>query len=412
MDKFDVIIIGAGAAGLLAACRAAENGCNVAVLEKMPQPGKKLLITGKGRCNITNDSEIKDFVSQVHPDGRFLFSCFKQFYSYDILAILSEEGVESKLERGGRYFPESDKASDVVDALYNRAKNRNVKFYFNTEVKELMYDKDSVAGVKCLHIHDVKRLYSAKIIVCTGGKSYSGTGSTGDGYKFAIDAGHKVEDVFPALVPLVTEDYRARKMQGLSLKNVLASLLIDGEAFSSEFGEMLFTHYGLSGPIILTLSRAVVIALKKHKLVEIEIDWKPALDFEKLHKRLLRDINDYGKTKVANIFRKWLPQKAVPIFVDSIGLNPDKLSNQISSDERDAIVKHLKSMKFRIHGHRGFKEAIITAGGVSLDEIKPKSMESKIKKGLFFAGEILNLDAATGGYNLQIAFSTGWIAGF
>ncbi len=411
MRNFDLVIVGAGAAGLLAACRASELGQKVAVVEKVSIPGKKLLITGKGRCNITNDSDIRDFIEQVHPDGRFLYSAFKQFYSYDILGILGEEGVDAKLERGGRYFPESDKASDVVDALYHRALKNRTEFFFDSVVEKVHYKNNRVSGLEYIKNDRKEIINSDKVIICTGGKSYPGTGSTGDGYKLAIEAGHSVNKVFPALVPLVSEDKRAREMQGLSLKNVQATLIIDSEVYSNEFGEMLFTHYGLSGPIILTLSRDIVLALDDKKKVEIDIDWKPALDYSKLDKRLLRDINDFGKTKVSNIFRKWLPQKAVDVFISSLGINPDKLANQISSEERITIIEHLKSMKFRIHGHRGYREAIITAGGVDLKEINPKTMESKIKKGLFFAGEVLDLDAITGGYNLQIAFSTGWVAG-
>ncbi|PLX06895.1 MAG: aminoacetone oxidase family FAD-binding enzyme [Marinilabiliales bacterium] len=410
MDNFDVIIIGAGASGLVAAIKASEYGQKVAVLEKMSIPGKKLLITGKGRCNITNDSDIREFIDQVYPDGRILFSVFKQFFSYDILSLLSEEGVEVKLERGGRYFPESDKASDVVDALYNRALRQNVKFLYNANVNKILYESGDVRGVEFLQNNKINILHSEKVIVCTGGKSYPGTGSTGDGFRLAMEAGHTINEPYPALVPLVTEDWRARDMQGLSLKNVEAKLIINDKEDRSEFGEMLFTHYGLSGPVILTLSRDVVLALDKKNKVEVEIDWKPALDEAKLDKRLIRDINERGKLKVVNIFKGWLPQKAIPVFINSIGLDSEKPSNQISSDERNRIINELKKMRFRINGHRGFKEAIVTAGGVSLDEINQKTMESKLRKGLFFAGEVLNLDANTGGYNLQIAFSTAYVA--
>ncbi len=411
MKNTDVIIIGSGAAGLIAACRASELGHKVLVIEKMSVPGKKLLITGKGRCNITNNAEVKEFISQVNPDGRILFSVFKQFYSYEILDLLQKEMVEVKLERGGRYFPVSDNASDVVNALYNRAKRQNVSFYFDAEVKELLYNEDSICGVKFMQNNNIKQAFANKVIVCTGGKSYPKTGSTGDGYKFAKTAGHNINKTFPALVPLISEGNLHEKMQGLSLKNVEISLLINDKIVEKQFGEMIFTHYGLSGPVIITISRKIVLALYNKNKVEIELDWKPALSNERLNERLLRDINNNGKLKVLNIFKKWLPQKAIPVFIEHANIDPHKLANQISSKERTKIVELMKKMQFIIQGHRGYKEAIITAGGIPLDEINPKTMESKIKKGLYFAGEVLDLDANTGGYNLQIAFSTGWIAG-
>ncbi len=410
MKNFDLVIGGAGAAGLIASIHAAELGMSVLVIEKMSVPGKKLLITGKGRCNITNDAEIKDFLNEVYPDGRFLYPAFRSFFSSEMLDLLSECGVETMLERGGRYFPVSEKASDVVDALYKRAVQYGVEFIFDSIITRVKYENESVVGAECKQNHKTILISTNKLIVCTGGKSYPGTGSTGDGYKIAKDAGHTIQKTFPSLVPLVTKNQQAIQMQGLALKNINASLYIDNQHIVSEFGDLLFTHFGLSGPVILTISRNVVLALEENRKVEILIDFKPALDNDKLDKRLLRDINEFGKKKIGNLFRQWLPQKAIQVFIDELKIDAEKPANQISGSERESIVQLMKSFRFEIENHRGFKEAIVTAGGVSINEINPKTMESKIKSGLCFAGEILDLDANTGGYNLQIAFSTGWLA--
>lgn len=409
--KTDVVIIGAGASGLLAAIRSAELGLNVLVLEKMNQPGRKLLITGKGRCNITNSAEIKDFIIQVYPDGRFLYPAFKAFFNDDIISLLDECGVETVLERGGRYFPKSEKAADVVEALMKKARDVGVKFKFDTKVNEIVLDGEKISGVECVTNGKTEIIGAEKIIVCTGGKSYPGTGSTGDGYRLATRVGHTIENLFPVLVPLVTKEDYCSNMQGLTLKNINAGLYIDDKLVKEEFGDLMFAHYGLSGPVILTLSRDAVFALESKSKIKIIVDFKPALDYEKLDIRILRDINEHGKMKVANLFKLWLPQKAIPVFFEILKIDSDKPAHQISADERRAIIKCLKSFELNIIGHRGFKEAVVTSGGVSLDEVNPKTMESKILSGLFFAGEVLNLDANTGGYNLQIAFSTGWLAG-
>jgi len=410
MDKFDLIIIGAGASGLLAAIHASELGLKVVVLEKMSSPGKKLLITGKGRCNITNSSEMKDFIKEIYPDGRFLYPAFNMFYNSDIIRLIENSGVEIMLERGGRYFPKSEQASDIVDALYSTALKNGVDFYFNSTVISILFQEEQVYGVEYLLENKKKSILVPKVIICTGGKSYPGTGSSGDGYKLAEMSGHKIEKLFPALVPLeIKEDY-GKQMQGLTLKNINAKLFVDGRIIAEEFGDLMFAHYGLSGPVILSLSRNVVIALESKSRVEISIDFKPALDVEKLDKRLLRDLNEHGKRKLENVFRLLLPQKAITVFLDALKIEAEKPANQISAKERKAIANLLKNFKCTITGHRGFKEAVVTAGGVSLDEVNPKTLESKIKKGLYFAGEVLNLDANTGGYNLQIAFSTGWLA--
>lgn len=407
MSSFDVIIIGAGPAGLLAAGRAAELGNKVLILEKMRQEGRKLLITGKGRCNITNNAEIGEFITHVYPNGRFLRNAFSKFYSSDIIDLLSKYGVDITLERGGRYFPTTNKASDVLKALLNWVKDLNVEIRCNHRVEKLIIENKAVVGIEV----SGKKYFSNNVIVATGGKSYPATGSTGDGYELAKRAGHNVATVLPALVPLETAGRTAQNLQGLNLKNVKASVWVNNKKIGEDFGEMIFTHFGISGPIILTLSRIVVSELQKNNKVEISIDLKPALDEEKLDKRLIRDLNEHGKKKLVNIFRYWLPSKMIPVFIDLLKVTSDKECHQVSAKERKKITYLLKHLRFSITNHRSFKEAIITSGGIPTNEISPKTMESKLVKGLYFAGEIIDLDAETGGYNLQIAYSTGWLAG-
>lgn len=407
MDKFDVIVIGAGPAGLLAAGRAAELGAKVLVLEKMRREGRKLLITGKGRCNITNNAPISDFITHVKPNGRFLKNAFSQFYSKNIIDLLHKYGVEVTLERGGRYFPASNKSVDVLRALLSWVKEQKVEIRCGYRVEKLIVENDAIQGVQA----NGQKFMAKHVILATGGKSYPATGSNGEGYELARQAGHSIEKVRPALVPLETENGAAQKLQGLNLKNVKAVVWVNGKKMGEDFGEMIFTHFGLSGPIILTLSRIVVDALHMNNTVEITVDLKPALDEQKLDKRLLRDLNEYGKKKVGNVFRYWLPGSMIPVFIDLLGLDPEKECHQVSSKERKQIRYLLKNLRFKITNHRSFTEAIITAGGISTKEMSSKSMESKLVAGLYFAGEIIDLDAETGGYNLQIAYSTGWLAG-
>ncbi|HEC43505.1 MAG TPA: NAD(P)/FAD-dependent oxidoreductase [Bacteroides sp.] len=407
MNKFDVIVVGAGPAGLLAAGRAAELGGKVLVLEKMRQAGRKLLITGKGRCNITNDSNIDDFIGHVQPNGRFLRSAFSQFYSSEILDLLKRYGVDSTLERGGRYFPTSNKSSDVLSGLLAWVNEMKVEMRCGLRVEKLLVENNTVKGLQA----NGQQYLSGKIILAMGGKSYPATGSNGDGYELAKQIGHTIEKVRPALVPLETEGNLARRLQGLNLKNVRAVVWVNEKKVAEDFGEMIFTHFGLSGPIILTLSRMVVDALQLNKLVEISIDLKPALDEQKLDNRLLRDLNEHGKKRVINVFRYWLPASMVPVFIDLLGLDPDKECHQVSAKERKQIRHLLKNLSFKVTNHRSFKEAIISAGGVTTKEISSKTMESKLVSGLYFAGEMIDLDGETGGYNLQIAYSTGWLAG-
>ncbi len=407
MEKFDVIVVGAGPAGLLAAGSAAREGKRVLVLEKMRQEGRKLLITGKGRCNITNDAEAGEFIKHVYPNGRFLRSAFAQFYSNDILELLNQYGVETTRERGGRYFPTSNKSSDVLSALLSWVSELKVEIRCGERVEKLITKNKSIEGLQS----NGRAFSTKKVILATGGKSYPATGSNGEGYELARTAGHTISRVRPALVPLETGGQLAPKLQGLNLKNVRATVWVDDRKKGEDFGEMIFTHFGLSGPIILTLSRIVVDALYQKSKVEVSLDLKPALDDQKLDARLLRDLNAAGKKRVSNLFRNWLPSSMIPVFIDIVGIDPEKEGHQVSSKERNRIRMLMKNFRFTITGHRSFKEAIITAGGISTGEISPKTMESRLVSGLFFAGEMIDLDAETGGYNLQIAYSTGWLAG-
>ncbi|MCD6565421.1 MAG: NAD(P)/FAD-dependent oxidoreductase [Bacteroidales bacterium] len=407
MSIFDVIVVGAGPAGLLAAGRAAELGRKVLVLEKMRQEGRKLLITGKGRCNITNNANISDFITHVNPNGRFLRNAFSQFFSTDIIDLLHKQGVKITLERGGRYFPTSNNSADVLQGLLKWVNKLNIEIRCGHRVEKLIVENNIMCGIQA----NGQKFMTRHIILATGGNSYPATGSNGEGYELAKQVGHSIVKVRPALVPLETEGNVAQKLQGLTLKNVKAVIWVNGKKTCENFGEMIFTHFGLSGPIILTLSRTVVDELHKNNKVEITIDLKPALDEQKLDRRLLRDLNEHGKKKISNVFRYWLPKTMIPVFFDLLGLDQEKECHQISSKERKQIRYLLKNLRFTITNHRSFKEAIITAGGVSTNEISSKTMESKLVKGLYFAGEMINLDAETGGYNLQIAYSTGWLAG-
>ncbi len=407
MNNFDIIVVGAGPAGLLAAGRAAELGAKVLILEKMRSEGRKLLITGKGRCNITNAASIGEFITHVFPNGKFLRNAFSQYFSKDILELLEKHGLESVLERGGRYFPVTDKSLDVLRALLKWVNESGVEIRCDQRVEKLHIENDLMIGVKA----NGEFFAAPKVILATGGKSYPATGSTGDGYELARQVGHTIEKPIPALVPLETKGSVAQKLQGLNLKNVKAVIWVDGKKAGEDFGEMIFTHFGLSGPIILTLSRIAVAALQNNKKVELTIDLKPALDEQKLDARLIRDLNEHGKKQIGNIFREWLPASMIPVFIELLQLDPEKECHQVTGNERKQIRNLMKNLRFEVSHNRSFKEAIITAGGIVTSEISPKTMESKLISGLYFAGEMIDLDAETGGYNLQIAYSTGWLAG-
>jgi predicted Rossmann fold flavoprotein len=407
MEEFDVIVVGAGPAGLLAAGSAAGQGNKVLVLEKMRQEGRKLLITGKGRCNITNSAPPGEFMKHVFPRGRFLKHAFSAYFSRDILALLESYGVETNCERGGRYFPVSNKSADVLKALLAWLRELRVDVRCGFRVEKLVIDQGFIRGVQA----NGQVFTADKVVLATGGKSYPATGSNGEGFELARAAGHSLSALRPSLVPLETAGGISQQLQGLTLKNVRASIWINEKKSGEDFGEMIFTHFGLSGPIILTLSRMVVDALHQKDRVVISLDLKPALDEQKLDLRLQRDLDEQGKKRIANIFKAWMPSSMIPVFLDQLGIDPGKEGHQISSKERKRIRNLMKNFRFKISGHRSFKEAIITAGGIATAEISNKTMESKLVKGLFFAGEMIDLDAETGGYNLQIAWSTGWLAG-
>ncbi|MFP4664540.1 MAG: NAD(P)/FAD-dependent oxidoreductase [Bacteroidales bacterium] len=409
--KYDLVIAGAGAAGLLAAIRAAESGASVLVVEKMKQAGRKIRITGKGRCNITNSDDLEDFVQKVLPNGKFLYPAFYEFYTWDIIALLEESGVHCKLERGGRYYPESDKAGDVADALFNRAKAAGADFLFETSVKKIRQQDGRLASVELTGKNAPEWIDCKKLILCTGGKTYPGTGSTGDGYNLAEQAGHKIVKPLPALVALQTDSPHSSQLEGLKLKNINATLRINGAPAHEAFGELYFTDRGLDGPVVLSLSRFAAMAMDRGEACEIALDLKPALDEEKLRQRLQRDMDEQGKRNIKNLFKNWLPSQLIPVFFDVLKINPDKPAHQVSGKERDAICNLMKDMRFQVSGTGPWEEAVITSGGVNTDEVNPKTLESKLLPGLYFAGELLNLDAETGGYNLQIAWSTGWLAG-
>lgn len=404
----NVIVIGAGAAGMMAAIIAAENGASVTILEKMPRVGKKLLITGKGRCNITNIADIKELIKNMHGNGSFLYSSFHNFSNNDLIDFFENLGVKTKVERGGRVFPESDKAIDVVDALLRKMDSLEIRILKDVAVKNIIKEDNKVTAVV-----DKKGLvYQAdKIIVATGGASYPATGSSGDGYVIAEKLGHTITPIKPSLVPLETEEDWVKIAQGLSLKNVKASIIVDDKKVTEDFGEMLFTHYGVSGPIILSLSKIVAENLTENKIVELAINLKPALSFEKLHNRVQRDFEKFSKKQIKNALNELLPSKLIDIIIDLSYINPDKMINQITKEERLRLVEQIMDLRLTITKTRPVAEAIVTAGGVSIKQINPKTMESKIIEGLYFAGEIVDVDGYTGGYNLQAAFSMGYIAG-
>lgn len=409
-----VVVIGGGPAGMMSAISAAKSGDKVVLLEKNNILGKKILITGKGRCNITSSLDIDDFINNIPGNGRFLYSAFENFDNKDIIELLKKEGVSVKEERGNRYFPTSDRAEDVRMALERETKKAGVDVKLNSKVCGIEIEDSRVKSV----VLENGKIDADKIILATGGKSYPLTGSNGDGYKIAEELGHTIKDVRGSLVPLIAEKSVCLKMQGLSLRNV-GIVLYDVEKdkkIYSDFGEMLFTHFGVSGPTILSGSahllryKDVDKKISNGKIV-LKIDLKPALSFEQLDARILRDFTEVKNKQFKNSFDKLLPKKMIDVVIDKSKIDPEKHVNEITREERMNLVKLLKCLVVRIDGFRPVDEAIVTAGGISVKEINPKTMESKIVSGLYFAGEIIDVDAYTGGFNLQIAYSTGFTAG-
>ncbi len=402
-----VVIIGGGAAGLLAGIAAAQNGADVVILEKMRQPGKKMLITGKGRCNITNACELPDFVKNISGNGRFLNSALHRFTNNDIVELLENNGLPTKTERGGRIFPVSDQAKDVVDTLVKIFTSLGGRLLTDTKALEILLKEGRAVGVKTIN---GVRMADA-VILAAGGASYPGTGSDGGGAKLAAKAGHSIVPLKPSLVPLESDYPYTAELQGLSLRNVQATLLADGQKIGGEFGEMLFTHFGVSVPIARSLSNAAVKALADGRDVELSLDLKPALSAEKLDARLQRDFKEYSRKQLANGMKDLLPQRLIPVVCDMAYLDGEKFVNQISREERLRLLSVLKAFCVPITAARPIGEAIVTAGGVDVKEIDPKTMGSRLVSGLYFAGEVMDVDGFTGGFNLQAAFSSGYAAG-
>lgn len=403
-----VIVIGGGAAGMMAAIFAARNGNKVSIYEKNEKLGKKLFITGKGRCNVTNACDIEQLFQAVMTNRKFLYSGFYSFDNQQTMEFFKEIGLKLKIERGERVFPVSDKSSDVIKALENELRRLNVEIHFRTAVKQIVIENEMVKGV--ILEREKKMIEAEAVIIATGGKSYETTGSTGDGYQFATEAGHTIKEPQPSLVPFEIREKFCKEMQGLSLKNVKITVKSGKKVIYEDMGEMLFTHFGISGPLVLTASTQLHKYLPK-KDITVSIDLKPALSEEELDQRILRDFQEFVNKQFKNALDKLLPKKMIPIIIELSGIASEKKVNAITKEERRNLVHCMKNLTMHVTGLRGFQEAIITKGGVHVKEINPGTMESQFVKGMYFCGEVLDLDAVTGGYNLQIAWSTGYLAG-
>jgi predicted Rossmann fold flavoprotein len=408
-----VIVIGAGAAGLMAAGQAAQAGAETVVLEKMGQPGRKLRITGHGRCNLTNWDALPEFVARFGRNGRFLRPALSGFFAPQLVAFFRELRVPTVTEGRGRVYPASGRAQDVVDALVRWAGDCGVRFATRSPVKRLVVEKGRVVGVRIAgggasagEVHPVDA-----VIIATGGASYPATGSTGDGYRLAAAVGHTIVPIRPALVPLETAGDVARRLQGVSLRDVSVRVLIDGKRRAEAGGEMLFTHFGVSGPVIISLSKQVVDAMRSGGSVTLALDLKPALNEGGLEAQLQRDLAAHGRQKARTLIKGLLPGKLVEVCADLTRISPDKPAHQVTAGERKRLRAWLKDFRLEVTGHRPFSEAIITAGGVDTRQVDPRTMASRLVEGLYFAGEVLDIDGPSGGYNLQAAFSTGWVAG-
>ena len=408
--RYDIVIIGAGAAGLMAATIAAEKQQTILLVEKMDQAGRKLRITGKGRCNLTNTSPIKEFIAHIGSDGRFMRNAFSMFFNNELMQFFEQKGVTLNIERGSRVFPQSGKALDIFLALINGIeRNKNISILKNTSATELITSPAGIAGVA---LSNGTTVTATKVILATGGKSYPLTGSTGEGYTLAKNVGHTIVDPIPSLVPLVCTEKIPDELIGFTLKNVSLTISDSNDKkICNFFGEMTFTPDGIGGPIVLSASRMVSRRLQNGEQLRATLDLKPALDHDVLDKKLIRELDENGTRILKDALRLWLPAEMIPLALQTMTIEHYKRLNQVSATDRKKILRMLKALPFTIVGTRGFDEAIVTQGGVSLKEVNPKTMESKLVKNLYITGELLDLDADTGGYNLQIAFSTGYAAG-
>lgn len=402
-----IVVAGGGAAGLMAAGQAALCGATVIVLEKMPRPGRKLCITGKGRCNLTNVAPLPDFLAHFGPTGSFLRQAFHRFFTPDLLDFFRERGLAVATERGGRVFPASGKAPEVLQVFEEWLRQTGVRISTGAAVDHLHIENGELTGLSC----QGKSLACGALILATGGASYPLTGSGGDGYRLAAEAGHRLIPVRPALVPLITAGTCAPRLAGLQLRNVLVRLFLDNKKKTEAFGELAFMEFGLSGPVVLTLSGRIVDALRENREVVLLLDLKPALDDKKLDARLVRDFEQRRIEPLADVLRGLLPREMVAIALEETALAPDRPAGTIRAEERKRLRLWLKNFRLPVTGHRPLAEAIVTAGGVDTAEVNPRTMESRLVRGLYFAGELLDIQADTGGYNLQAAFSTGWLAG-
>lgn len=411
----NVVVVGGGPAGMIAGITSAEEGNNVILVEKNSSLGNKLKITGKGRCNLTFDGDEEKFRNNIVNNSKFMYSSFSNFNNKDVVDFFNKLGVKTKVERGGRVFPVSDSAMDVVNALKNKLKKENVKIKYNSKVVEIITENEKISGVK---LENGTEIACDKCIIATGGKSYSSTGSTGDGYILLEKLGHSIKEIKPGLVPLKSEDKICKELQGLSLRNVKVSLIdkTNNKILYSEFGEMMFSHFGVTGPVVLSASSKLnTVKSIKEKLdknqIELVIDLKPALSFEVLDKRIQRDFEKYTNKEFKNSLNDLLPQKLISPIINLSKIDKEKKVHQITREQRENLVNIVKNLKINISGFMPLDMAIVTSGGINTKEINPKTMESKIVKGLYVVGELLDVDAYTGGYNLQIAFSTGVAAG-
>lgn len=410
-----VIVIGGGAAGMMAAYAASEKGHQVTLLEKNEKLGKKLYITGKGRCNITNAADMETIMAHIVSNPKFLYSALYGFTNQDMITLLNKAGLETKVERGMRVFPVSDKSSDVIRTLADLLEKNHVKLFLNKKVETLLFreTEEGDSGKRtCIGVQtaDGRKRTADVVIVTTGGISYPSTGSTGDGYRFAEEAGHSVTPLSPALVPFTAEEEWVRELQGLSLRNVGVQITSGKKKIYTDFGEMLFTHFGVSGPAILSGSSICVKHLRKGKLT-LHIDLKPALDREQLDARLLREFKDARNKQISNVIGSLYPSSLVPVMLKLSEIPAEKPIHDVTREDRNRLIRTTKDLQITLNGLRGYNEAIITQGGIRVKEVNPTTMESRLVDGLRFAGEVLDVDAFTGGYNLQIAWSTGWAAG-